>query len=111
MSMHDYAIQEFRKLEKQIFNDNRKLEALRLVIKEYATEEFPGTEKMNQIIFECVQKNNGAATLDQIADCVMDHQITLPRSKLSLYLTKHGQIKYDREQKKWISLPNPNGNL
>lgn len=101
--MHEHAMQEMRKLEKQILNDNRKLDALRLVIKEYATEDHPGTEKMNQIIFECVQKNNGAASLDQIAECIEDHQIILPRNKLSLFLTKHQQIKYDREQKKWVS--------
>ncbi len=104
MSMHDYAIQEFRKLEKQIFNDNRKLDALRLVIKEYATEDHPGTEKMNQIIYECVQKNNGTATLDQIADCVMDHQIIMPRSKLSVYLNllkNKDKITYDKEARLW----------
>lgn len=101
MQMHDYAIQELKKLEKQIARDNRKLDALRIVIKEYATEDYPGSDKVNQLILECVQNHNGAASLQQLDDCIADHQIIMPRNKLSFFLTKHPQIKYDKEHKSW----------
>lgn len=115
MTMQDYALQELKKLEKQIAsenrqletfrsiiaNDNRKLEAWKTIIKEYASEEYPRTEKMNLLILECINKHSGQATLQQMAECIEEHQIMMPRNRLSLLLTKHQKIKYDREIKMW----------
>lgn len=106
MSMHDYAVKEFKKLEKQMAQDNRKLEALRVIIKEYATEDYPSVERMNMIITECLRKHDGHADFDQIAECIDDHNIIIPRTKLSLILTKNENIYFDRNTAQWkINLP------
>lgn len=106
--MHDHAIQEMKKLEKQLARDNRKLDALRLIIREYATDEYPGTDKMNTLIEECIKSHGGHALLQQIAEYIAEQQIILPRYKLSLLLSKNSRLEYNRKTKKWIILPNIN---
>ena len=101
MTMLSTVQHEFRKLEKQIAHDNRKLEALRLVINEYATDEHPGNARLNSIIMECLRQHNGAATFQHIVECIGDHQITLPKNKLSLVLTNNKELEYDKASKLW----------
>lgn len=101
MTMLSEVQKEFAKLEKSIANDNSKLQALRMVIKQYATAEYPSSAKLNTLIMEYLNTHNGHAGFQDILECIRDHQITIAAHKISVLLTNNHAIEYDKKSKQW----------
>jgi len=104
MNMHQFALQEFKKLEKQIAHDNRKLEALRQVIKEYQEEFEPSTLNLYELIFECLRIADGHAMYGEIVEFLTLKGVNLPKSKISIALNKlakDSEIVFNRKINEW----------
>lgn len=93
---------EYKKVANTIAEDQRKLDALRRTMKEYGISLKPNESVLSDVVMECLQKHNGHASFDTIANCLYEHGVDTKRSNISLSLTKNPAIRYNREQAEWI---------
>lgn len=101
MSIETELRKEYRAITQDLDEKKRRLVALEAMMKEYSIWFWPSPQTLSNMIVECVKDASGHATHDAIHACLVAHSVELPKQKLSVALSKHNALSYNRRTSEW----------